>query len=979
VTGKGRTSNEISGGFFFSAVVQGRDITVVLQPKVESALVGPPDASKVFTGRDTDLKQLLELLDPAGSEAALVQVSAVEGLAGVGKTELVLQAVHAAVRNGWFPGGVLFVDMFAYEPKRKVEAGTALEGMLRAAGIRGENIPDEVQDRSRLFSSVMAAYAKEGRSVLVVVDNVASSAEARPLLPAGGKAVVTSRHTLADLDARLLELHPLTPQAGAKLLAGRLTLARGAGDKRVADHPDDALLIARLCAGLPLALRIVAALLAAHPTRPLSSMAADLHDARTRVDEIRYGGADDGVAVRSAFDLSYRQLDSQQARTFRLLALNPGPEISTEATSAVTALDQRTTRRHLEELARAHLIEAGSSYGRWRMHDLIRLYAAQPSDTKVDDDDDDWAEALTQLLLYYLNTAQAATSHLHPTVVPAAGGRFLDRTQALEWLDTEYPNLTAVARLNFLSHVAADLTLDLWRFFESRRYFDDWITLTTRALRIARQLQDRQREAEALVSLGGALRHARRFDDAIAACQEAAAIRRETGDQRGEGIALNNLAAAQAVSGRFEEAISTHQQAAAIFREAGDRHRQGIALNNLGGALLGAKRFEEAITAYKDAAALFRKSGDRHGEGGALSNLGNALQQAGQSEEAITTHQRAVAIFREAGDRHAEGIALHNLGAALITAKRFEEAIAAERGAAVIFRESGDRHREGGALANLGNALQQMGRLEEAITALVDAATAYRESDDRRSEGEVLDVLGSTLWRAGRWEEAIIPLRDAAQRFHETGDRHNEGKALSLLGTVLGQGRLEEAITAFRDAAQLFHETGDRRNERAMLEIVERFQATKRQWDANFALLKAGRFEEVITDLQKLAPFLHQVGDRYGEGVVLTRLGIALVGLSRFEDAITALQEAASIFRENGDRHREGIALHNLGGAQLGAKHLKEAITAYQGAAAIFEETGDRHRESIAVNSLAAAQAAAGRCDEAITTDQGAVHSPHDT
>jgi hypothetical protein len=136
-------------------------------------------------------------------------------------------------------------------------------------------------------------------------------------------------------------------------------------------------------------------------------MGPDLQDARTRLDEIRYTGAEGEVAVRSAFELSYRQIDPQKARTFRLLTLNPGPEISTEATSAMAAMDRRTIRRHLEELARAHLIGDGSSYGRWRMHDLILLYAVEQVHAQADD----WEEPLTQLLLYYINTAEAARRH----------------------------------------------------------------------------------------------------------------------------------------------------------------------------------------------------------------------------------------------------------------------------------------------------------------------------------------------------------------------------------------------------------------------------------------------------------------------------------------------------------------------------------------------------------------------------------------
>jgi len=948
--GLNRTRNEITGGIYFSAVIQGRDITVVLPPELQPALSGFPDQSTVFAGRDADLRRLMETLDPANQETPAVQVSTLSGLAGVGKTELVLQAAHAALRNGWFPGGVLFVDMFGYDPQRRVEAGTALEGMLQAAGISGEHIPAEVQDRSRLFSSVLAAYANEGKPILVVVDNVASSAQARPLLPAGGKAVITSRHKLADIDARLLELDTLTPQAGAVLLGEQLNLSLGT-DTRVVDYPDDALSIAQLCGGLPLALRIVAALLAAHPTRPLLSMAADLKDARTRLDEIRYTGAEGEVAVRSAFDLSYRQVETEQARTFRLIALNPGPEMSTEAASAMAAVDKRTMRWHLEELARAHLIEDGSSYGRWRMHDLIRIYAVEQTQAHGD-----WEEPLTQLLLYYTNTAADARGYLNPEVTDPTGERFPDRKHALAWLDAEYPNLAGIARFYPDHELVADLALDLWRFFELRRHFDDWIALTTRALGIARRLQDRNREGRALSQLGGALRQVRRFEEAIVASQAAAIIYRELGDRRGEGIALNNLAAAQAEAGRFEEVIRTYQDTVAIFRETSDPRREGIALTHLGAALMGAKRFEKAITAYEEAAVLFRDANDGDGEGNALTNLGNALQQSGLFDRAIAVHKEAMAIFRNIDNRNGEGRALNNLGATLLRAERFEEAIPANQDAVLILHECGDLPGEGRALLNLGNALRMTGQPYEAISTLQEAVVVHRQSGDRNGEAQAQENLGRTLRETGRFEECLTPYQTSAAIFHEignrpsegralnglggalreakrfedaisahqraltcfreTGDRGNEGDTLVFLGGVLGYGRMEEAMTACRDAATIFRDIGDQGKERSSLEILGLLQTTKRELDSLLARMKAGRFEEVITDLQKTASLLHQVGDRHGQGVMLSSLGTALVGAGQLEEGIAALEDAAAIFRETGDRYREEVVSIDLHAAQ---------------------------------------------------------------
>ena len=255
---------------------------------------------------------------------------------------------------------MLFVDLFGYDPARKLDPGQALEGFLHALAIPGEHIPPHTQDRARLYASVLAAYAREGRRILVVIDNAATHEQAKPLLPAepASAAIVTSRDTLGLLGARLLDLDTLAPGDAADMLDRVLRVSRP-GDARVTDHPADAARIARLCGGLPLALRIVAALLSENPDRPLAEMATDLDDERTRLDELSYAD----TAVRAAFDLSYRRLDSDRARLFRLLTINPGPEISTEAAAVLADVDQPSARRGLEALARAHLIDHGSSYG----------------------------------------------------------------------------------------------------------------------------------------------------------------------------------------------------------------------------------------------------------------------------------------------------------------------------------------------------------------------------------------------------------------------------------------------------------------------------------------------------------------------------------------------------------------------------------------------------------------------------------------
>ncbi|MGP4095127.1 hypothetical protein [Nonomuraea sp. KM90] len=221
--------NQISGGIFFSAVIQGRDITVQLPPQVTPALFGLPAGSPAFTGRADSLRDLLTALEPSPSigGASAVVVTAVGGMGGVGKTELAIQAARAALARDWFPGGVLFVDLFGYDPGRRLDSGHALDGLLRALGIPGEHIPFETQDRARLYASVLSAYARAERPILVVVDNAADPEQVRPLLPgdSGCRAIVTSRHTMGMLDARLLDLNVLTPQEAISLLGRAIDLA----------------------------------------------------------------------------------------------------------------------------------------------------------------------------------------------------------------------------------------------------------------------------------------------------------------------------------------------------------------------------------------------------------------------------------------------------------------------------------------------------------------------------------------------------------------------------------------------------------------------------------------------------------------------------------------------------------------------------------------------------------------------------------
>ena len=633
------SSNSISGGTFFSAVIQGRNISMELPRQITPAMAGLPAASAAFTGRSRELDLLLTVLDPRNTpvrdtrddrvtgSADAAPVTAVAGMGGIGKTELVVQAAHTALTRGWFAGGALFTDMFGYDPNRRRTIEQAATGFVRALGIPHKHIPTDSQEVLRLYQSVLAAYATQGRPVLVLINNVNHHQLATPLLPAhpACRAIVTSRHSLSRLDARLIDLDILRPREAVDVLRRALDLSRP-GDRRITDHPDDAQQIASHCGFQPLALRLVAALLADNPKKPLKTVASELESQPNRLAELNY----DEEGIVKVFDLSYRQLSMEQARLFRLLSVHPGLDISTAAAAALVNLLEIDTRRLLEALARSHLVEIGTAYGRWRMHDLIRLYSEYCREAETTAYD--FAAAMTQLLEYYLSTMRAANSHLRMFTDGPRMAMFADSGDAWTWVNAESANLTACAKIKKpnsthqtlvreLSDEIADAELSRLQWM-----WQDPIVHARLNLLFEVSFLDEPDRARKYNEYGVYLWEQQHFGEASWAYQEAALIYSDIGDRHGEGRSLSN---------------------------------HGMALT--GAAMLGERSFEEASTALREAIKAFQDTDDRHSEGVTLSNLGIALKEWGKLEEAAAVWRSAAQILRDKGDHERLGVVMQML------------------------------------------------------------------------------------------------------------------------------------------------------------------------------------------------------------------------------------------------------------------------------------------------------------------------------
>jgi tetratricopeptide (TPR) repeat protein len=770
-------------------------------------IIGAAEVEPSFVGRDTELNHLLGLLGPAAGPTgasqpgpAAARVSVVAGGPGVGKTELARRAAELAVGAGLFPGGALFVDLHGYDPdpNDRVQPGQVFASLLLALDVSPADLPVTAAEQATTAHQLLARLGKNDKPVLLVLDNAADPDQIQPLLPAHPvhRVLVTSRDTLAAIPhAHHLDLDVLEPAAAVQLLSAAVA-ARRPNDHRIDQHRADAGELARLSGWLPLALQIIAALLAEEPDRPVADLVEELAAEQTRLDGIAYNAR---WSVRAAFDLSYRRLTSDLAELFALLPAIPGATISLE--TAAVAADQpvAVVRRRLMGLTRAHLLEQDDPK-RWRMHDLIRLYASQHVA------EEERSTAFTRVLAYYRCAADRAERRL--TALPGHDVPvwFATPQDAMAWAMGERASLVAAVVLAAESHPDEGISLarDLGRILSMARALTDWVTVAAAAVQASEHVSDRVLTATAWENLGLALKSVRRFDEAITAHELARDLFREASDRHGEATALTNLGAALCEVRRFDEAATALEQARDIHRETGNRHGEAIAWNSLGSALhgdntrggmRGLERLAEALHAHEQARDLFRETGDRHGEATAWINLGSAMRAVGWSDKAVTAFEQARDLLQETGDRHGEALAWNNLGIALQEeVMRIDEAITAHDRALDLFRETGDRHGEATALASLGLALREKWRFEEGITVLEQARELFQATGDRHSEAVVWNNLGSALRDEQRFNDAINAYEWALDLFRETGDRHGEATALRGLG--LTYQRLEQPVRA---------------------------------------------------------------------------------------------------------------------------------------------------------------------------------------
>ncbi|MCK7626262.1 NB-ARC domain-containing protein [Streptomyces sp. RS10V-4] len=699
-----------------------------------SAFVRPrqlPATVADFTGRAAFVRELSDQL--ATAEGSVMAVSAVAGIGGVGKTTLAVHVAHTAREH--FPDGQLYVDLqgAGHNP---AEPEAVLGAFLRALGTADSAIPDGLEERAAFFRSTLA-----GRRVLALLDNARDAAQVRPLLPGteGCAALITSRSRMIDLaGAHLVDLDVMSPEEALRLFT------RIVGEERVASERQAAMAVVGACGFLPLAIRIAASRLASRRTWTVATLASKLADERRRLDELRAGD----LAVKATFELGYKQLEPPQARAFRLLGLADGPDISLAAAAALLGLGAEETEDLLESLVDTSLLESAAP-GRYRYHDLVRLYARACAE-RDEHPPSERDAALSRLLDFYLVTASRVyalerpgdrlIAHLEETDYP--GLEFGARAAALEWLFSEAGCLLACARQSSgpaTLRRATDLMLLVKDLAESGADALQFEQTSVALLRAAREAGDQRAEARVHLALTYVRTLTGRLDAADENAKSAMLLGLATDDPFSSSYAPNDRGIIANSQGRHSDAEGYLRQALSAFQDDHNRQSEASALCNLSRVHLATGRVDSAIQLAAQGIAIYRELGAKRRLANGMYALALAYTEAMRLDEATEQLTAALAIFKDSRQRFWEGMTNFRLAEVDLSARRPASAANRAEQALTALRGIGGDSWRATVLTTLGRALHALGHTGRARVCWQEALATFERLGS--AEGRVVHAL----------------------------------------------------------------------------------------------------------------------------------------------------------------------------------------------------------------------------------------------
>lgn len=719
-----------------------------------------------FAGRSFELAELM-----AARSNPENRVLSLQGLGGVGKTTLALKLAHQMAPH--YPDAQLFVDLKGASPQPLSVAE------IRAHVIRAymptARLPENEAELGKLYHSVL-----NGKRALLLFDNAANTQQIASLVPPPGcLLLVTSRQHLSLTGMFASRLDTL-PAAEAQELLRRLLPQVG----------DQGARLAELCGNLPLALRLAASALTQNPDLSVDEYARRLSRWQNQDGARR--------AIDSVLRASYEMLVPGLRKLWRTLAVLPGT-FDVNATAAVWKIHPERAANALDRLMAYSLVERNRTTGRYRLHDLMTLFAESSLNGQ------ERAIARHHHAAHYQSVLHEADA------LYEQGGEFLK--QGLDLVDLEWHNIQAAQTWAATKFESNRMACDLCNSFPDagkyvlylRQHPRERIRWSEAALAAAGKMQRRKSSGKHLNALGDSYADLSEIHHAIDCYQQALEIARETKDRRGETDTLVGLGTAYYLGGGLARAREYHEFALNIARELEDHRAEASALGSLGLTLYALGDARQATDLLERQLHLARELGDRRNESNALGGLGLTHYALGDSHMAIDLLNEQFRITREIGDRRGEANALANLGYAWSNLKEYERAIGSLEQSLTVAREIGDRRSEASALGGLGITHYLIGNQTQAIDFLERQRALASEIGDRRSEASALTNLGEAYTSAGDASRAIELLRQAFNIANHMGDVPRQAAALFNLALALEKlGDRVQAAEQARKALELF-------------------------------------------------------------------------------------------------------------------------------------------------------------------------------
>lgn len=811
-----------------------------------------PPPSRDFTGREEELKELLEQARNG------VTISGLQGMGGIGKTALALKLADMLKTD--YPDAQFYLDLKGVSQRD----GTGIrQEPLKPADVMWHvvNSYNPESQRPSKVEELRAWYysALEGRRALLLLDNAKDKTQIEPLIPpASCFLLVTSRQHFTLSGMYDLNLEEMSSEDAEGLLL-KIVPRLGAQAGRLATQ----------CGNLPLALELAAKALKVNRSLAPEDLIEKLKDRQQRLG-----------LIEASFSLSYDMLGEEQQQRWRQLAVFPD-SFSEHHAVGLWLVEEERAKDLLAEFDRLSMLEWNAETERFRLHDLARDFA----DSRLDESE--------------RYDTQHKCAHFFHDILKIVNDMYKEGheniSQALSVFDRELKNIKFgqvwVASNANRDECAAQLCIDYARdglaILPLRLHPRERLLWFDKALTLARRLQDKRAECVLLQNLGNAYLDMGDAQSAIKYYKQALRVARETVNRYSEGALLGNLGTAYSLLNKYQRSAEYLEQALLIAREVGDRTGEGIWLGSLGNIYKGAAERQQAMQHYEQALSIARELGDRQNESIWLRNIGIIYAELSQHRQSAEYFEQALAIACELGDNFSKDACLRHLGEVYYGLGEHRRAIDYFNQAIVIARECADRRGEAALLGYLGNTYKALAEYQPAIEYYEQALAIAREIGDRHIEGASLGNLGILYSESGEHQQSVGYLEQALIISRKIGDRYNENvQVRSLAEALISLGEYRRAIECLEKALVIARKEKKRGSE---LEQVSALGA---------CYANLGEHSRAIKYYKQTLTIARELGIRLAEGATLGTLGVTYMKLGDLSNAEESLENALKILEE---------------------------------------------------------------------------------